>query len=162
VAGTPDTGNDESNAAPGRRSIVGTWIEVAADAGGLIRAEAGLARAETRANLQAVGREYAKLGAGAVLLSMALVFLTVATVVALAHFIGLLPALLVVALVCVVAGALLLRAGGTAVSRLPILPERTLGRMSRDLDNLAARASPLAPLAPEDAPEAERRAHEAT
>jgi hypothetical protein len=158
VAGTPEPDGDESGAPERRRSIVETWIEVFADAGGLVRAEARLARAETAENLKALGRQTAKLVAGTVLLAMALVFLTVAAVAALAQVTGLLAALLIVTAGCVVVGAVLLRSGAGRLSGQSILPERSLGRMSRDLDNLAARAAPLEPLVPIDGV----RPHEAT
>lgn len=131
-----------------RRSIVDTWIELFADAGGLVRVEAALARAETTENLKAIGRQSAKMAAGFALLLMALVFLTVATVVAIAHFIGYLPALLVVTLLCVGAGLGLMHSGRTALVGQTILPERVLKRMARDLDLIADRAPlPAAPVA---------------
>jgi hypothetical protein len=145
VDATPDPKLDARTAAQPRRSIVDTWTEVIADAGGLVRTEAALARAETAANLKSIGRQSAKLGAGAVLLSMALVFLTVAAVVAIAHLTGLLPALLIVAVLCVATGLLLLRSGQSRLSGQNLLPERTLGRMARDLDQLASRAAPPVP-----------------
>jgi hypothetical protein len=113
---------------------------------------AAWSRAETTDNLKAIGRQSAKLGAGAVLLAMALVFLTVAAVVAIAHLIGLLPALLIVSLLCVGAGLLLVRSGQFRLSGQNILPERSFGRMTRDLDKLAARASPPPVLGPLPAP----------
>lgn len=123
-----------------RRSIVQTWTEVFADAGGLVRAEAALARAETAGNLNAIARESAKVVVGGMLALMALVFLTVSAVVALAYFTGLLLALLIVALVCLGAGWLLVKQGLDGVSGLPVLPERSLRRMGNDLDMLADRA----------------------
>lgn len=149
MATTPDPAAQAPTAtadAPGRRSLVGTWTEVVADAGGLIRAEARLARMETADNLKAVGRGSAAIGAGAVLLMLALVFVTVAAVAALAVVIGLIWALLGVAVVCAALGIWLLNAGQARLSGQKILPERTLKRMSNDLDRLAARASvPVTP-----------------
>lgn len=163
MAGTPDpaigdagdrVGHDRAGhgQAP-RRSVIDTWIELFADAGGLVRVEAALARAETAQNLKAVGKQSAKLAAGFALLLMALIFLTIAAVVAIAHFIGYLPALLVVTALCVGAGLGLMISGKTALAGQTILPERVLHRMGRDLDLLADRA-PLptaAPPAPEPA-----------
>jgi hypothetical protein len=145
VAGTPDPAigdaGDRAALDQGpRRSIVDTWVELFADAGGLVRVEAALARGETAQNLKAVGRESAKMVAGFALLIMALVFLTIAAVVAIAHFIGYLPALLVVTLMCVAGGAGLILSGKNRLSGQTILPERTLARMARDLDAIADRA----------------------
>lgn len=152
MATTPDPAPEAPTTSAdvrGRRSLVGTWTEVVADAGGLIRAEARLARMETADNLKAVGRGSAAIGAGAVLLMLALVFVTVAAVAALAVLIGLIWALLGVAVACAVIGALLVNAGQARLSGQKLLPERTLKRMSNDLDRLAARASaPVAPPAP--------------
>jgi hypothetical protein len=145
VAGTPDPSTEDagdraaSHKAP-RRSIVDTWIELFADAGGLVRVEAALARAETAQNLKAVGRESAKMAAGFALLMMALVFLTIAAVVGIAHFIGYLAALLLVTLLCVGGGVALLVSGKNRLAGQTILPERVLNRMARDLDVIADRA----------------------
>ena len=100
----PDTTDSSDGAAAPRRSIVDVWTEVAADAGGLIRAEAALARLETGQNLRHAGVQSLKLLAGAVLLAVALVFLAVALVVALSLWIGLVAALLAVAAVSVLMG----------------------------------------------------------
>ncbi|WP_374385900.1 phage holin family protein [Sandaracinobacter sp.] len=141
MAARPEFDSGEPGAAePRRRSIVETWTEVVADAGGLVRAEAALARAETERNLKLIGRESAKIVIGGMLALMALVFLTIAAVVALSEFIGLLLALLVVAVLCLGAGWLLVSKGLDGVSGQPILPERVLKRMGRDLDLLADRA----------------------
>jgi hypothetical protein len=145
VAGGPepikdDAGDREALSQGPRRSIVDTWIELLADVGGLVRVEAALARAETAQNLKVVGRESAKMAAGFALLMMALVFLTIAAVVGIAHFLGYLPALLLVTLMCAVGGIGLLVSGRNRLSGQTILPERVLGRMARDLDGLAERA----------------------
>ncbi|MGL6042335.1 MAG: phage holin family protein [Sandaracinobacteroides sp.] len=129
-----------------KQSIIETFIEVLADSGGLLRAEAALARAETGLNLRAAGLQSGKLLAGLVFLSLALVFLNIAVVVALAHFIGMLAALLIFAGLGTVAGGLLMRSGLRGLSSQQILPERTLGRISRDLGRLASRAALPEPL----------------
>jgi hypothetical protein len=164
VAGTPDPDTGEAGdragarAAP-RRSIVDTWIELFADAGGLVRVEAALARAETAQNLKAVGRQSAKMAAGFALLLMALVFLTVAAVVGIAHFLGYLPALLLVTAGCVGGGLALLVSGRKRLAGQTILPERVLTRMARDLDLLAERAPlPQAAPLPEPKPSADQGA----
>lgn len=155
MAGTPDPSIGDAEDRAGlergpRRSIVDTWIELFADAGGLVRVEAALARAETAQNLKAVGRQSAKMAAGFALLMMALVFLTIAAVVAIAHFIGYLPALLLVMVACAGAGVGLMLSAKTALAGQTILPERVLKRMARDLDVIADRA-PL-PTVPPAAP----------
>jgi hypothetical protein len=152
VAGTPDPSIGDAEDRAGletgpRRSIVDTWIELFADAGGLVRVEAALARAETAQNLKAVGRQSAKMAAGFALLLMALMFLTVATVVGIAHFLGYLPALLLVTALCVGGGLGLLISGKNQLAGQTILPERVLNRMARDLDVIADRA-PLPTVAP--------------
>jgi len=156
VAGTPDPTVDDAGdrAAPEtgqRRSVIETWVELFADAGGLVRVEAALARAETARNLKVVGRETAKLVAGFALLLMALVFLAVASVVGLAHFLGYLQALLLVMLICAGGGAGLILSGKSRLAGQTILPERVLNRLARDLDRIAERA-PLTPPATPAAP----------
>jgi hypothetical protein len=138
---------DESGAP--RRSIVETWTEVVADAGGLVRAEAALARAETAANLKAFGVQSAKLAFGMALLMLAMVFLTTAAVAALAVFTGWLVALLIVGGLCIAVGLLLVSRGRAALSDQQILPERSLKRMSRDLERLAEQGAPLPAAVPD-------------
>jgi hypothetical protein len=158
VAGTPDPDTGEAGDraaahAAARRSIVDTWMELFADAGGLVRVEAALARAETAQNLKAVGAQSAKMAAGFALLLMALMFLTVATVVGIAHFIGYLLALLLVTALCVGGGLALLISGKNRLAGQTILPERVLNRMARDLDVIAERAPlPTVPASPVEPP----------
>lgn len=159
MAGTPDPATDDAGDRAAleqgpRRSIIDTWTELFADAGGLVRVEAALARAETAQNLQKIGRESAKMAAGFALLLMALVFLTVAAVVGIAHFIGYLAALLLVMLVCAGGGAGLILSGKNRLAGQTILPERVLKRMARGLDMIAERA----PLPPAAMPAAQRPA----
>ena len=137
------SGAGEAPGAEPRRSIRATFTEVVADASGLVRTEAALARAETSANVRAIGRSSAVIGAGAVLMAVALIFLTVAGVVALASWIGMLWALLVMALLCGGLGFALVAHGQSRLSTQAILPERTLNRMSADLQKLAARGQPV-------------------
>lgn len=140
---TPDpTGFDTSDAS-GRRSLVDTVTEVVADAGGLLRAEAAMARLETGENLKGIAVESAKIGAGAVLLSVTIVMVAVAGVVALSYWVGMLPALLLVAAVCALIGTWLVRSGSDGMSAQRILPERSLARMSRDLERLSEQGAPL-------------------
>jgi hypothetical protein len=128
-------------------------MELFADAGGLVRVEAALARAETAQNLKAVGAQSAKMAAGFALLLMALMFLTVATVVGIAHFIGYLLALLLVTALCVGGGLALLISGKNRLAGQTILPERVLNRMARDLDVIAERAPlPTVPASPVEPP----------
>lgn len=138
-----EPGPDLSSAAIPRRSIVDTWIEVVADAGGLVQTEARLARLEVSGNVSRIGRESAKIGAGALFLSLAAIFATVAAVVALAAFIGMLFALLVVMAICGLVGIILVKAGAKGLSGASLLPDRSLGRMSRDLGKLSERAAPV-------------------
>ena len=140
---TPETTGIETGAAPGRRSFVDTFTEVVADAGGLLRAEAAMARLETGENVRGFARESAKIGAGAVLLSVTIVMLSVAGVVALSYWVGMLPALLLVAALCALIGAWLVRSGSAGLSTQRILPERSLSRMSRDLERLSQQGAPL-------------------
>ncbi len=129
---------------PGRRSLVETWTEVVADASGLVQAEAALARAETSANLKALGLNSALLAGGVALMGLALVFLTVAAVVALAEAIGLLWALLAVGVACVAVGFVLIGSGRSRLAGQKLLPDRAIGRISSDLQALSARGRPMA------------------
>jgi hypothetical protein len=141
---TPDPSSVETSAAPGRRSFVDTWTEVVADAGGLLRAEAAMARLETGENLRGIARESAKIGAGAVLLSVTLVMLAVAGVLGLSYLVGMLAALLLVAGICALLGFWLVRSGVDGIAGRRILPERSLSRMSRDLERISSQGAPLA------------------
>ena len=140
---TTVTSGLDAGAAQGRRSFVDTWTEVVADAGGLLRAEAAMARLETGENLRGFARQSAKIGAGVVLLSVTLVMLAVAGVVALSYWLGMLPALLLVSAICAIIGLWLVRSGIDGFTGQRILPERSLSRMSRDLERLSAQGAPL-------------------
>lgn len=144
---TPEPANDVNGTAhpavekaTPNRSIVATWSEVLADASGLVQTEARLVRSETGDNLKAVGRQSAKMGAGILLMFLALIFLTVAGVVALAAYIGLLWALVTGAVLCLIVGLFLASNGLEGLRDQPILPMRTLHRMSTDLGRMADRA----------------------
>jgi hypothetical protein len=157
VAATPEAAGPGAGADGPRRSILGTWTEVVQDAGGILRAEAALARIETADNLKGAGRNALKLGAGLLLLAIAVIFLAVGVVVALAALIGLGWALLVVALVNAAAGGLLMWQGQAGLARVSLLPERAMARLSGDLERLGERAEGRRP----DRAEAERVPDEA-
>jgi len=140
VAATPETAGLDAGAEAPRRSILGTWAEVVADAGGILRTEARLARLETADNLKGAGRNALKMGAGLLLLAIAVIFLAVGAVVALAAVIGLGWALLAVALANAAAGGLLLWQGQAGLAGARLLPERTMARLSSDLERLGERA----------------------
>ena len=124
---------------PPRRSIIDTWIEVFADISGLVRLEARLAREETAENFRGAGRSMMLLAAGGLMILVALVFASVAGVVALAVLIGTLWALLSVGAVCLVIGGLLIAAAQRRLERQSFLPERALTRMASDLQNMSDR-----------------------
>lgn len=140
MAATPEAAGLDAGAAPPRRSILRTWSEVVADAGGLLRAEATLARLETADNLRGAGRNALKMGAGLLLLAIAVIFLAVGAVVALAAMIGLGWALLAVALANAAVGAWLLWRGQAGLAAISLLPERAMARLSHDLERLGERA----------------------
>lgn len=139
---TPETTGLDTGAAEGRRSFVDTLTEVVADAGGLLRAEAAMARLETGENLRGFFRDAARVGAGVLLLSTTIVMLAVAGVVALSYWLGMLPALLVVAAVCALLGFWLVHSGVDSILTRRILPERSLARVSRDLERISEHADP--------------------
>ncbi len=144
MTGTPET-RLHAEEAEGRRSLVETWTEVVADASGLIQLEAGLARAETAANMKALGRSTLTVVAGVVLCMTALIFLAVAAVVGLAALIGMGFALLAVALVCTVVGVVLIRFGQSKLADQTLLPDKSLQRISADLQRLSARGRAAVP-----------------
>lgn len=141
VAGEPDLQTESSVAEP--RSIAETITEVAADAAALMRAELSLAGMETRGNLAAIGGAAARMAVGGVLLVLALAFLTVAGIVALAKIFGLLAALLVAAGVVALCGFALIVIGQGEIRRRHLLPVQTFARMSADLDRLQERAESI-------------------
>ena len=153
---TTDRQGPDVGAAPGRRSFVDAFTEVVADAGGLVRAEAAMARLETGENLRGFARQSARIGAGVVLLSVTIVMLAVAGVLGLAYLVGTVPALLLVAAFCALLGVWLVRNGLDGMSSQRLLPERALSRMSRDLERLSEQGAPLSTEA-----KAEGKIHEA-
>lgn len=122
-----------------RRSIIDTWLEVFADLSGLVQVEARLAREETAENIRGAGRSIMLLAAGGLLVLVALVFVAVAGLVALAAVIGMMWALLTVAAISVLIGILLIAAAQRRLERQSFLPERALSRMAGDLQNMADR-----------------------
>jgi hypothetical protein len=124
-------------------SIRQTLGAVVSDAGGLLRAEASLAKLETQANLGQLGSAAVRIGLAVALLFLTLVFATVAMVVALATVLTLLWALLIVTGVCLVAGLVVLGAGRARLTHVRLLPEETLGRIAADLDRLSGRTESL-------------------
>ncbi len=134
----PETAEASGEVPP--RSIAETLTEVAADASSLVRAELTLAGLETRDNAAALGRAVARIAVGAVLLVLALSFLTVAGVVALAALVGMLWALLIIAAVVAVIGILLILGGQSAARSQQLLPVQALARIAADIDLLQARA----------------------
>jgi hypothetical protein len=125
------------------RSIVEALTEVVADASGLVRAEAQLARIETVDNAAKAGAAVVRIGIGAVFLVLALTFATVAMVVALASMIGLLWALLAVAGGSVLVGILLVATGRGALSGVSLMPRKSMARISADIDSLTSRAESI-------------------
>lgn len=122
-----------------RRSILAVWIDVIASLSGLVQAEGRLIRVETAANFEGAGRSVLLLAAGGLLLLVTLVFLAVAGVMALATVVGMVWALLLVALGCLVAGGLLIGVARRRLDQQSFLPERSLARMAADLQRLADR-----------------------
>jgi len=136
---------DAPEEAEGRRSLVETWTEVVADASGLVQAEAGMARAETAANLRAMLRSSIIILAGLVLCMVAITFLSVAAVVGLAALIGLGWALVSVATLCIVLGGFLVWKGQARMESQRILPDQSFSRISMDLQRLSARGRAMSP-----------------
>jgi hypothetical protein len=134
-------------------SLAAAARRVVADASTLVRTEAALARMETEANLAAAGAAAGRIGLGLFLLLLALLFVILAGLTWLASAIGWLGALLAVAGVAGLGGAILYASGRAAARDVRILPERTLGRMNADLKALSAMAPPGPEAGPVPAPE---------
>lgn len=126
--------------APNRQSIPAMLADVAADVGGILRAEAVLGREEAAANARALAGSGLRLAAGLLMLSLMTTFGTVAIVVALADVIGLLWALLAVTALCLVAAIILIAAARRRFANASLLPDRSLARVSSDLERLSRRA----------------------
>lgn len=122
-----------------------TTRRVVADASTLIRAEASLARLETEANAREAAGVAARLGAGVGMMVIAFLFLLSAGLVALAQAVGWVPALLGLAVVLGLAGALLFASGRRGAQGLSLLPERSLARIAADLNALSASARAARP-----------------
>jgi hypothetical protein len=127
---------------PAPETIAATARRVVADTSTLIRTEATLARLETGANVREAGGIAARALLGMFLLGLALLFLLLGGLVALAGAIGWLAALLLTAGGLGVGGALLLAAARRGAGQLSLLPERALGRIAADLRTLSARLHP--------------------
>ncbi len=148
MAARPETGPG-ADTAPGHaaapaapESIAATARRVVADASTLIRTEATLARLETGANVREAGGVAARALLGLFLLGLALLFLLLGGLVALAGAIGWLGALLLTAAALGLTGGLLLGAARRGAGTLSLLPERTLGRIAADLRALSDRLHP--------------------
>jgi len=137
----PEPAEASSEAPP--RSIAETLTEVAADASSLMRAEMTLAGIETRDNASALGGAVARIALGAVFIALAITFLTVAGVVALASLLGLLWALLIIAGTVAVLGFILIAAGQSAARKQRLLPVQAIARIASDIDSLQARAESI-------------------
>lgn len=137
----PDAGPGSGpEAAP--EPLVATARRVVAETSTLLRTEAELARLETSANVREAGGVAMRAMAGLLVLSLALVFLVLAALVALAAALGWLQALLVSAGLLGTGGALLLASARRGAGRLSLLPERTLGRIAADLRAVSERLHP--------------------
>lgn len=119
-----------------------TARRVVAETSTLIRTEAELARLETSANVREAGGVAMRAMAGLLFLALALVFLVLAALVALAATLGWPQALLVSAGLLGTGGALLLASARRGAGRLSLLPERTLARIAGDLRALSGRLHP--------------------
>lgn len=138
-------------------SLVATWIEVFADIKALMAAEIATAKLEASDNFRFLGLQAAKLVAALVLLAAVLVLLVAAAVVYVAGFIGTLAALLAVAALCLLVGVVLALSGGGRITARPLLPTDSIGRIGRDLKQIAGHKLPVS--APEgDRHEVERGA----
>lgn len=137
------TGTADESAAPSPvadlRSIGRMWREVFSDAAVLGRAEFILARREVGQNVKGYGKSIVLFVSGFAFLLLAGIFFTVAAVVALAKLIGFLWALLAVGGACVAIGILMAVAGRSSARGLSLMPEKTLDRLSSDVDHLAMR-----------------------
>lgn len=123
-------------------SLGATARRVIADTSSLIRTEATLARLETGANVRKAGSVAARALAGTALMGLALLFLVLGALVALAGAIGWLGALLLTSGTLAALGGGLIAAARRSAGQLSLLPERALGRIAGDLAGLSARLHP--------------------
>lgn len=122
------------------RPLSEMWTEVAVDFSSLLKAEAKLARREVKQNIAGYARAGAFMVVGAGMLLVAVIFLIVAAVVALAKFIGWIPALLLVAAIVAAVGIIGILYGSRRLKVLSPLPEQSLHRIAADVDRITRRA----------------------
>lgn len=137
-----DTIAHEADALPPEepaRPLMAMWREVYGDMVALFRSEAILARLEAKQNLRNYAMAFALFGVALVLLVMTAVFLLVAGIVALAHLIGLLWALLVIGLGCAIVALILLLRGRMLLRSSSLLPVHSMNRLSADIKMLKER-----------------------
>lgn len=139
AANDAGTGKAAPSSAADLRSIGRMWREVFSDAAVLGRAEFILARREVGENVKGYGKSVVLFISGFAFLLLAGIFFTVGAVVALAKLIGFLWALLAVGAGCVIIGIILAIAGRSSARGLSLMPEKTLDRLSSDVDHLTMR-----------------------
>ncbi len=123
----------QTEAPAGPKSLAELIGDLVRDLNGLVRSEGRLVRAE----LREAGREMVSglqlLGAGAVLMAVAMLVLMQAAVVALAEYVGPMWASLIVGAVLAVIGLSLIAAGRKNLKTSNLVPERTIEQTSRDV-----------------------------
>lgn len=124
----------------GLRPVLRMWTEVANDAQMLVRSETKLTRDEIGANVKSYAISIGLVAVGAGLAALAVVFLLVAAVVALAQLIGILWALLVLGGGCLLVAAVLILVARAILARTSLLPKKSIDRISTNISQMTARA----------------------
>jgi len=122
---------------PPRRESLGNLVRrLVDDIILLIRTELRLARSEMRESIVTASSSMALVGAGTMLISVAMFCLLGATVAWLAQFVGIVAAALIVASVAIAIGALLIGIGIGRLKNIDFTAPRMLANLSRDVETL--------------------------
>ena len=127
------TGASQSETPAGPRSLAELLGDLVRDLNGLVRSEGRLVRAELREAGRDMVAGLQLVGAGAVLMAVAMLVLMQAAVVGLAEYVGAMWASLIVGGILAVIGLSLIAAGRKNLKTSNLVPERTIEQTSRDV-----------------------------
>jgi uncharacterized membrane protein YqjE len=115
-----------------RKTIPDLLGDLVTDMTGLFRTETRLVRAELAESVRRMSTGVELIGAGGIILLVALLVLVQALVIALSNYLGASWASLAVGIALAVIGAIMVSRGKSDLSASTLIPERTVEQASRD------------------------------
>jgi uncharacterized membrane protein YqjE len=115
-----------------RKTIPDLLGDLVTDMTGLFRTETRLVRAELAESVRRMSTGIELIGAGGIILLVALLVLVQALVIALSNYLGASWASLAVGIALAVIGAIMVSRGKSDLSASTLIPERTVEQASRD------------------------------